>query len=218
MAPQREQVLVTSREQWRAWLAEHAATSPGIWLVTYKKGSGSPHLDYDAIVEEALAVGWVDSRPRSLDSRRSQLLLTPRKAGSNWSRVNKERVARLTAAGLMTGAGQAVVDAARADGSWTALDQVEDLVEPPDLAARLDADADARRHWDAFPRSTRRAILEWLLAAKTEDTRLRRLTEITEKAARGERANQWRQPGSARGRAGGRPGDTSSGRSDRDAR
>jgi uncharacterized protein YdeI (YjbR/CyaY-like superfamily) len=198
VAPQREQVLVTSRAQWRAWLAEHSATSPGIWLVTWKKGSGEPHVDYDAVVEEALAFGWVDSRPRSLDERRSQLLLTPRTRGSNWSRRNKERVQRLTAAGLMTDAGLAAVRAAQADGSWTALDGVEELAEPADLAARLDAVAEARRSWDAFPRSTRRAILEWLLAARTRGTRDRRLTEVVERAARGERANQWRQPGTAR--------------------
>jgi len=187
-----EQVTVGSREEWRRWLEEHHATSRGVWLVTWKKDSGGPYLPYDDVVEEALAFGWVDSLPRKLDDRRSMLLVTPRKPASNWSRVNKERIERLTAAGLMAPAGQAVVDAARASGTWTALDDVENLVEPDDLRAALDADPEARRQWDAFPRSARRGILEWLLNAKTAPTRAKRVEEIARLAARGERANQWR--------------------------
>ncbi len=192
MAAISEQVTVESREQWRAWLEAHHGSSPGIWLVTWKKASGRPHLPYDDVVEEALAFGWVDSLPRKLDDDRSQLLITPRKAGSNWSRLNKERVERLLAAGLMAPAGLAVVEAARADGSWTALDDVENLVEPEDLRAALDAEPEARRHWDAFPRSVKRGILEWLRNAKTPATREKRVRETAELAARGERANQWR--------------------------
>jgi uncharacterized protein YdeI (YjbR/CyaY-like superfamily) len=192
MAAISEQVTVESREQWRAWLEAHHGSSPGIWLVTWKKASGRPHLPYDDVVEEALAFGWVDSLPRKLDDDRSQLLITPRKAGSNWSRLNKERVERLLAAGLMAPAGLAVVEAARADGSWTALDDVENLVEPEDLRAALDAEPEARRHWDAFPRSVKRGILEWLLNAKAAATREKRVRETAELAARGERANQWR--------------------------
>jgi uncharacterized protein YdeI (YjbR/CyaY-like superfamily) len=187
-----EQVTVGSREEWRRWLEEHHATSPGVWLVTWKKGSGGPYLPYDDVVEEALAFGWVDSLPRKLDDRRSMLLITPRKPASKWSRVNKERVERLTAAGLMAPAGQAVVDAARESGTWTALDDVENLVEPDDLRAALDADPEARRQWDGFPRSARRGILEWLLNAKTAPTRAKRVEETARLAARGERANQWR--------------------------
>ncbi len=192
MAAIEEQVTVGSREEWRGWLEEHHATCPGVWLVTWKKGSGGPYLPYDDVVEEALAFGWVDSLPRKLDDRRSMLLVTPRKPASKWSRVNKERVERLTAAGLMAPAGQAVVDAAKASGTWTALDDVENLVEPDDLRAALDADPEARRQWDGFPRSARRGILEWLLNAKTAPTRAKRVEEIARLAARGERANQWR--------------------------
>lgn len=191
---EREQVHVETREQWRAWLAEHSATSPGVWLVTWKAGSGRPRLAYDDLVEEALAFGWVDSRPRTLDEDRSQLLVTPRQPGSGWSRRNKERVHRLTEAGLMTAAGQAVVDAARRDGSWTALDAVETLSEPDDLRAALDAAPAARRAWDGFPRSARRAVLEWIRAARTPPTRARRVEQTVSDAEVGRRANQWRQP------------------------
>ena len=188
------QIGITSREQWRAWLAEHHQTAPGVWVVTYKKSSGRLHVSYDDIVDEAIAHGWVDSRPASLDAERSRILVTPRQPTSNWSRVNKQRVARLTAAGRMTPAGQAAVDRANDNGTWTALDAVEDLQEPDDLRAALNRDPDARRFWDDFPRSTRRAILEWIANAKRPATRERRITETATLAAKDIRANQWRQP------------------------
>lgn len=167
---------------------------PRVCVVTCKKTSGGPHVSYDDIVDEAIAHGWVDSRPASLDAARSQILVTPRQPTSNWSRVNQQRVARLTAAGRMTPAGQAVVDRAKDNGTWTALDAVEDLQEPDDLRAALNRDRDARRFWDEFPRSTRRAILEWIAHAKTPATREKRVTETATLAAKDIRANQWRQP------------------------
>ena len=118
--------------------------------------------------------------------------MTPRKPKSGWSRPNKERIERLLAAGLMAPAGLAAVEAARASGTWTALDAVERLEEPAELARALDADADARRHWDAFPRSAKRGILEWISNAKKPETRARRVAETARLAARDERANQWR--------------------------
>jgi uncharacterized protein YdeI (YjbR/CyaY-like superfamily) len=189
-----EQVQTETRDQLRDWLARNHATSPGIWLVTWKKTSGRPHLAYDDIVEEALAFGWVDSQPRTVDGQRSARLLTPRKPGSNWSRLNKQRVERLLAAGLMQPAGLAAMAVAKANGRWTALDQTETLAEPADLAAVLDADPAARRYWDAFPRSARRAILEWIGNARTDATRQARIERTASDAARGIRANQWRQP------------------------
>ena len=188
------QLHVETRQEWRAWLALHHGSAPGIWLVTWKKATGRPRPTYDDIVEEALCAGWVDSLPRTLDDVRSQLLVTPRKPRSNWSRINKERVERLAAAGLMLPAGLAVVEAARRDGSWTALDQVETLDEPDALRAALDAEPAARTAWDQFPRSTRRAILEWITNARTPETRVKRIDTTVSEAAVGRRANQWRQP------------------------
>lgn len=188
-----EEVQLDSPAEWRSWLATHHDDSSGIRLVTWKKGHG-PQLPYDDIVDIALCFGWVDSQPRSVDAHRSSRLLTPRRARSSWSRINKERVRRLQGAGLMAPAGLAVVRAARQDGSWTALDAVENLEEPEDLAASLDAVPTARRNWDAFPPSTKRAILEWINTAKTTATRTKRVEETVTDAANGRRANQWRQP------------------------
>ena len=189
-----EQVEVVSATELRDWLREHWDSSPGIWLVTYKKAAGERYLAYEDIVREVLCYGWIDGRARALDELRSQLLLTPRRAASKWSRPNKIRIAELEAAGRMAPPGRAVVAAAKASGTWTALDDVENLVEPPELTAALDAVPAARTNWDAFPRSTRRATLEWIAAAKRPATRDRRVAETVELAARNLRAQQWPRP------------------------
>jgi len=191
MAKEYEQVQVESRGEWRAWLEEHASSSPGIWLVTFKKKSPS-HLPYEEVVEEALCFGWVDSQARPLDENRSQQQLTPRRASSGWSRPNKQRVEKLVSAGLMTPAGLAVIDRAKADGSWSALDDVWNLIEPEELKVALDAEPEARSRWEAFPPSAWRAILEWISTAKRAETRTKRVAETVRLAAKGERANQPR--------------------------
>jgi uncharacterized protein YdeI (YjbR/CyaY-like superfamily) len=183
-----EQVEVTSAKELRRWLRDNWDRSPGIWLVTYKKAAGERYLPYEDIVREVLCYGWIDGRTRGLDELRSQLMLTPRKPTSKWSRPNKLRVAELEAAGRMEPPGRAVVEAAKASGTWTALDDVENLVEPAELAAALDAVPPARAKWDAFPRSTRRATLEWIAAAKRPVTRERRVAETVELAAQNLRA------------------------------
>jgi uncharacterized protein YdeI (YjbR/CyaY-like superfamily) len=183
-----------NRAEWRAWLEQHHGRAQGVWLVTYKKAAGKPRLEYEEMVEEALCFGWVDSKGGKLDGERTMLYFAPRKAGSGWSRPNKERVERLTAAGLMAPAGLAKVEAAKVDGSWAALDAVEALEIPPDLARALDAHPDARRHFEAFPRSAKRGILEWIANAKRPETRAARVEETARLAAQNIRANQWRPP------------------------
>ena len=123
------------------------------------------------------------------------MLITPRRPKSGWSRPNKERVKRLQASGLMTPAGQAAIDVAKRNGAWSALDDIENLVEPRELQQALDADEAARRHWDAFPRSAKRAILEWIGSAKRPETKAKRIAETARLAAENVRANQPRQPG-----------------------
>jgi uncharacterized protein YdeI (YjbR/CyaY-like superfamily) len=179
-----EQVEVTSAAELREWLEANHDKSPGIWLVSYKKAAGEKYLPYEDLVCEALCWGWIDSKARSLDELRSQLLLTPRKPASKWSRPNKIRVAELETTGRMEAPGRAVVEAAKASGTWTALDDVENLVEPAELKAALDATPEARKNWDAFPRSTRRATLEWIAAAKRPETLERRISETVDLAAR----------------------------------
>jgi uncharacterized protein YdeI (YjbR/CyaY-like superfamily) len=179
-----------SREQWRAWLADHHDTERGAWLVSWKQATGRPTLQYEAVIEEALCFGWVDSTVRTLDSERSMMLMTPRKPSSTWARTNKERVERLLAAGLMQPAGIAAVETARANGSWTVLDSVEALEVPDDLAAALDAEPGAREAYEGFSPSNRKMILWWVKSAKRSETRERRIAETARLAAQGIPANQ----------------------------
>ena len=184
-----------SRAEWRAWLDAHHGRGEGVWLVRYKKGSGRPVLTTDDVVEEAIAFGWIDSVPKKLDADRYLVWVAPRQPGSNWSRLSKERAGRMAAAGQMAEAGRRAVEQAQADGSWTALDDVENLVVPDDLGAALDATPPARAVWDGFPPSTRRGILEWILNAKRDATRAGRVEETARLAQRGKRANQWPREG-----------------------
>jgi uncharacterized protein YdeI (YjbR/CyaY-like superfamily) len=190
--PPADTVHPLTRAAWRQWLAANHARASGVWLVFFKKETGKPRVDYDEAVEEALCFGWVDSKPAKLDAERSMLYFAPRKPRSGWSKPNKDRVERLSAAGLMEPAGLAKVEAAKLDGSWSALDAVEALEVPADLAAALASLDGAAANFDAFPRSARRGILEWIAQAKKPETRAKRVEETARLAARNERANQWK--------------------------
>jgi uncharacterized protein YdeI (YjbR/CyaY-like superfamily) len=183
-----------TRAEWREWLERHHTQAEGVWLISFKKGTGKPRFEYEEAVEEALCFGWVDSKSNKLDAERSMLWFAPRRPRTGWSRSNKERAKRLIETGLMMPAGLAKIEAAKQDGSWSALDSVEALEIPPDLDQALAADQTARQYFEAFPRSVKRAILEWIAGAKRPETRAKRIAETVELAARNIRANQWRQP------------------------
>jgi uncharacterized protein YdeI (YjbR/CyaY-like superfamily) len=182
-----------TRAEWRAWLEKNHATSPGVWLVYYKKESGWARVSYDDAVEEALCFGWIDNVARALDAERSMLRFSPRKPKSAWSKLNKGRVGRLIRVGLMTPAGLAKINAAKRDGSWSALDVVERLVVPPDLKTALAADPDAARNFDRFPPSSKKIILGWIASAKRPETRAKRVAETARQAAKNLKANHYRQ-------------------------
>jgi uncharacterized protein YdeI (YjbR/CyaY-like superfamily) len=191
-------VHVTSRAGWRHWLEAHHETSAGVWAVTVRKGALAPGEAYVSAIdlnEECLCFGWIDSKPGRIDARHTALLCTPRRPGSGWSRVNKDRLDRLLAQGLVAPAGLAAIEQARRDGSWTRLDEVDLLTMPADLALALDALPHARAHFAAFPKSARRGILEWIGSAKTPATRAKRVAETARLAQDNVRANQWPRRG-----------------------
>ena len=188
----RREYHASTVKQWHTWLLKHQDDSDGVWLISWKKSTGKPAMSYNEAVDEAIAFGWVDSMTRSLDDERSMLWFAPRKATSSWSRVNKERVERLIRDGRMMPRGMAQVDAAKVSGTWVALDEVENLTEPPDLVVALSENPAARTAWDAFPRSAKRAILEWISLAKRPATRQARIQSTVSEAALGRRANEWR--------------------------
>jgi uncharacterized protein YdeI (YjbR/CyaY-like superfamily) len=177
-----------TRAAWRAWLAAHHAQERGVWLASWKPVTGRPAVPYEEAVEEALCVGWIDSTVNALDEERGLQMMTRRKPRSTWTRLNRRRVAALEAAGLMTDAGRRAVEVARANGWWTILDPVEDLLEPDDLAAALDDVPVARTQWDAFPPSARKAMLWWVISAVRPETRATRIARIVAEARDGRRA------------------------------
>jgi len=187
----RERVHAETVQEWRAWLEQNHENTDGVWLISWRAATGKPRAGYDQSVEEALAVGWVDSLQRKIDDERSMLWFARRNRASAWSRPNKERIERLEREGRMLPAGRRAVDAAKATGAWVRLNDVESLVVPDDLALALAARPDAREQWDGFPRSARRGILEWIVQATTAPTRTKRVTETADRATVGERANQW---------------------------
>ena len=177
-----------TREEWRAWLAENHAREQGVWLIRYKKATGKPFVGYDASVEEAVCFGWIDSRVNKIDEARSMLYFAPRKKGSGWSRANKQRVERLIGQGQMAAPGMAKILAAREDGSWNALDDIENLAVPEDLAEAFALRPESSEHWENFPRSVKRSILEWIAGAKREETRRRRIEATARQAQINERS------------------------------
>lgn len=177
-----------SRAAWRAWLAANHESAAGVWLCSWKPATGRPACPYPEAVEEAICFGWIDSTVNTLDEDRGLQLMTPRKPKSSWTRLNRQRVADMEAAGLMTDAGRRAVDVAMANGYWTIYDPVEDLIEPEALAAALDAAPAARASWDAFPPSARKQMLWWVISAAKPETQAQRIATIVDEAARGVRA------------------------------
>lgn len=172
----RRVVVAHTPQEWRDWLRAESATSDSVWLTVWKQAAGPGKLNYEDAVLEALCVGWIDSTVNGFDEVSTLLLMARRKKGGVWSAPNKARIERLVAEGRMQPSGQAVIDAAIADGSWTILDPVEAMLEPDDLVAAIDA-AGVRARWDAWSPSRRKQVLYRLVLAKTAPTRARRIDE-----------------------------------------
>ncbi len=179
-----------SRQAWRDWLAQNHEVQRSVWLIIYKKSSGKSTVYYPEAVDEAMCFGWVDSKINKRDAESYFQYFSKRSPKSNWSRVNKNKVTRLTEAGLMTKAGLAMVTLAKQTGTWTALDDVENLVIPPDLQTALAQYDKATTYFNAFPRSAKRGILEWIFNAKRPATRAKRIQQTATLAQQNIRANQ----------------------------
>lgn len=186
--PGQPELIVTDVAAWRRWLSGHGSDAGGVWLVLAKKGTTRPtSLTYDQALEEALCHGWVDGQLSRRDEHTFRRRFTPRRAGSAWSKRNTALVERLTAEGRMHRAGLAVVDRARADGSWDAAYAGAARIEvPDDLAAALEANSRARKAFDHLDGANRYAVLYRVTTARRPDTRSRRIEELVAMLARGD--------------------------------
>ncbi|NBA89163.1 hypothetical protein GVN16_25520 [Emticicia sp. CRIBPO] len=191
MKKETETFYPENRDEWRKWLAENHSSKQSVWLIHHKKKTGVPSVAWSDAVDEALCFGWIDSTRRSLENDMFMQFFSKRKAKSVWSKINKDKIERLTEEGLMTQAGLAVIEAAKADGSWTTLDEAEKLVIPADLTAAFQTRPGSEDFFLSLSKSSRKAILQWLLLAKQQETRQRRINEIAELAGQGLKPKQF---------------------------
>jgi len=166
-------------EEFRLWLAKNHATVNGVWLKLYKKASGIESVTYAEALDEALCYGWIDGQRKSLDDVSFLQKYTPRRTKSMWSKRNIEHIERLTAAGLMTPAGDAEVERAQQDGRWqAAYDAPTNMTVPEDFIAELDKHPKAKAFFETLNKTNRYAIAWRLQTATTNVTRLRRQEKI----------------------------------------
>lgn len=172
----------TSRTDWREWLLKNHQSQQSVWLVYYKASSEVTSLSWSEAVDEALCFGWIDSTRRPIDSEKFMQYFSKRKAKSNWSRINKDKVKALIDQGRMTEAGYKSIEVAKENGSWEILDEIEALVIPEDLKKELANHKGAFEYFDSLSKSNKKLLLHWVLSAKRPETRQKRIAEIAETA------------------------------------
>ncbi len=180
-----------SRQAWREWLEAHHLSEQSVWLLYYKKKTNVPSLTWSEAVDEALCFGWIDSTAKPIDDETYKQFFTRRKPNSVWSKINKEKVKNLIEQGLMMQKGYDSIAIAKQNGSWTILDEVEELIIPQDLDAALEAKTGAKDFFMGLTKSKRKAILQWLVLAKQDATRQKRINEIADSAAKGLKPQQF---------------------------
>jgi uncharacterized protein YdeI (YjbR/CyaY-like superfamily) len=180
-----------SRQAWREWLQANHQTEQSVWVLYYKKKTKVPSLTWSEAVDEALCFGWIDSTAKPIDEQTYRQFFSKRKPNSVWSKVNKEKVKNLIEQGLMMQAGLDSIAVAQQNGSWTILDEVEELIVPSDLDAALEAQTGAKAFFMGLTKNTRKAMLQWLVLAKQVTTRQKRISEIADLAAQGLKPKQF---------------------------
>lgn len=178
---------------WRSWLRQNHESAKNVWLIIYKKESGVPSVYYTEAVEEALCFGWIDSKPNKRDEESYYQFFSKRNPKSNWSKVNKAKAEELIKAKRMAKAGMAAIEVAKKNGTWTALDEVDNSIIPDDLEKALAKNKPALKNFEAFPKSSKKIILEWIQNAKKEETRKKRIEETVSLASKNIKANHYRQ-------------------------
>ncbi|MDY6965323.1 MAG: YdeI/OmpD-associated family protein [Halobacteriota archaeon] len=170
---------MTDREEWRNWLEEHHETEDEIWLIYYKKHTGKPRIPYDDAVEEAICFGWIDGIVKKIDEEKYAQRYTPRRKKSVWSDLNKIRARKMIESGRMTSAGlEKLGDHLNEEVS----SPKKELEIPLDLKDALISDPQAWENFSNFAPGYRRDYIGWILAAKREDTRKRRIDAVVKRS------------------------------------
>ncbi len=187
-----ETICPKSKQQWRQWLHENHDQKQSVWLIYYKKKSNVPTVNWSEAVDEALCFGWIDSKKQSIDEEKYMQFFCKRKSNSTWSKVNKTKIQRLAEAGLITQAGFDSIETAKLNGSWAILDKVEELIVPEDLDREFQKSPNSKSYFLSLSMSDRRSILQWLVLAKRQKTRLKRIHEIGELVVQKLKLSQFR--------------------------
>ncbi len=181
----------TNQTEWRQWLQANHVNKQSVWLVYYKKEMNKPTISWSNAVDEALCFGWIDSKKVSIDKEKSHQFFSKRKAKSTWSKINKAKVENLIAHNLMTKAGFESIDIAKQNGSWTILDEVEELIIPADLEQEFKTKAGSKDFFLSLSKSIRKAMLQWLVLAKQPATRQKRIIEIAALTSQKQKPKQF---------------------------
>jgi uncharacterized protein YdeI (YjbR/CyaY-like superfamily) len=176
-----------TQREWEAWLDEHHADTPGLWLQIARQATGLRSVSYAEALESALCYGWIDGQKAALDDQHWLQKFTPRRRKSVWSKVNCAKAEALIAAGRMRPAGLRQVELARADGRWeAAYDSQRTIAVPPDFQRALDERVEARAFFSTLNSANRYAVLRRILMAKRPETRSARITKFIEMLSRRE--------------------------------
>jgi uncharacterized protein YdeI (YjbR/CyaY-like superfamily) len=173
-----------SSRAWRQWLAKNHHSNETIWVACGKKQASSQAITRVEAVAEALCYGWIDATTRSLDAEYFIQSFTKRRPRSVWCKANKEKVAELTAAGLMMQAGLDAIDTAKKNGYWSILDDAEALKVPADLRQALKQDLTAQDFFKSLSNSDRKRLLQWIAMARRPETRAQRISDIVVSSSR----------------------------------
>jgi uncharacterized protein YdeI (YjbR/CyaY-like superfamily) len=164
--------------EWRKWLEKNHASYDGVYLIFYKVASNEPSMRWEEAVKVAICYGWIDSTVKRIDEERRKQHFTPRKTKSVWSKLNKTYIEQLIADNLIHASGLKSIEVGKKNGSWDALNDVDNEVIPPELRIAFSAHPIAFKNYKNFAPSYRKSYLYWLHSAKREITRLKRVEEI----------------------------------------
>ena len=168
---------------WREWLDKNHSSAQAVWVVFYKISSKKHSISWSEAVDVALCFGWIDSKKIKIDEEKSHQFFCKRKPNSTWSKINKQKVQHLAEAGLMTEAGYKCIEIAKQNGSWTILDEVEELIMPKDLDDQFETRPGSKDFFLGLSKSVKKSILQWIAFAKRPETRQKRINEIAELAS-----------------------------------
>ena len=182
----------TSQQQWRQWLQENHRSKQAVWLVCYKKKANIPTVIWSDAVDEAICFGWIDSKRITIDDDKFMQFFSQRKSNGTWSKVNKEKIKHLIDNGLMEKAGFDSIEKAIQNGSWTILDEVEELIIPKSLEEEFNKKTGSKEFFMSLSKSVRKSILQWIVLAKQSETRRKRINEIAEMASQNLKPKQFR--------------------------